>query len=55
MVLAYSRVLYLEFTAGRQWMDTIANARLHGETRRVPAEAFKEERPLPHYPHYGAQ
>ncbi len=41
-------------TAGRQWMDTIANVRLHGETRKVPAEAFKEERsrlgPLPALP-----
>lgn len=32
-------------TAARHWMDTVANARVHGETRKVPAELFKEERP----------
>ncbi len=38
-------------TAGRQWMDTIANVRIHGETRKPPQELFLIEksalRPLP--------
>jgi transposase len=28
----------------RHWLDTIANVRIHGETRRKPVEMFKEER-----------
>lgn len=32
-------------TAARHWMDSIANVRVHGETKRVPAEAFAEEKP----------
>ena len=36
-------------TAGRLWMDEVANRRVHAVTRRVPDEMFKEEtlRPLP--------
>jgi hypothetical protein len=41
--------------AARQWLDTIANVRIHGETRKKPAELFKEEkarlRPLPPHPY----
>ena len=29
----------------RQWLDEIANVRVHGETRRRPVEMFEEERP----------
>ena len=32
-------------TAGRQWMDTIANVRIHGETRKPPKELFAVEKP----------
>lgn len=28
----------------RRWLNDVANARVHGETRRVPAEALAEER-----------
>jgi transposase len=31
--------------AVRQWLDTVANLRLHGETRRKPREHFDEEKP----------
>ena len=31
--------------AGRQWLDTVANVRLHGETHRQPADLFAEEKP----------
>jgi transposase len=27
------------------WLDTVANARTHGETKRVPAELLQEEKP----------
>ncbi|MBU1495191.1 MAG: IS21 family transposase [Actinobacteria bacterium] len=27
------------------WVDTVANVRIHGETRKKPVELFKEERP----------
>ncbi|MBD3337063.1 MAG: IS21 family transposase [Candidatus Eisenbacteria bacterium] len=37
--------------AGREWLDTVANVRIHGETRRRPVDLFEEEkaklRPLP--------
>ena len=33
-------------TAARIWLDTIANIRIHGETRKRPAELLQEE--LPH-------
>jgi transposase len=37
--------------AGRNWMDTVANVRLHGETKCKPLERFAQEksrlRPLP--------
>lgn len=37
--------------AARQWMDTVANVRIHGETRCKPIERFAQEksllRPLP--------
>jgi len=37
--------------AAREWLDTIANVRIHGETRRRPVDLFSEERerlaPLP--------
>ncbi len=39
----------------RQWLDTIANVRIHGETRKKPVELFEEEkprlRPLPPHPY----
>ena len=35
----------------REWLDTVANVRIHGETRRRPVELFEQERdrlqPLP--------
>jgi len=38
-------------TVARQWLDTVANVRIHGETRRKPVEMFCEEKasllPLP--------
>lgn len=41
-------------TAARHWMDAIANVRIHGETRKQPAELFLIEqpalRPLPPVP-----
>jgi transposase len=41
--------------AARQWLDTVANVRIHGETRRKPIEMFQEERasllPLPPHPY----
>jgi transposase len=40
--------------AARQWMDTVANVRKHGETQQVPAEMLAQERsalrPLPPLP-----
>lgn len=40
--------------AARHWLDTIANVRVHGETRKQPAVLFEEERsfllPLPTNP-----
>jgi transposase len=30
--------------AAREWLDTIANVRVHGETRRRPVDLFAEER-----------
>jgi transposase len=32
--------------AARQWMDTVANLRLHGETHCKPLERFAQEKPL---------
>ena len=32
--------------AARQWVDTVANVRLHGETRCKPIERFVQEKPL---------
>jgi len=32
--------------AARQWLDTVANVRLHGETRCKPIERFAQEKPL---------
>ncbi len=41
--------------AARQWLDTVANVRLHGETHRQPIELFAEEKLQPLHPHpYGA-
>ena len=41
--------------AGRIWQETIANVRIHGETKRRPVDMFAEERPslqpLPAYPY----
>jgi transposase len=39
--------------AARRWLDTVANVRLHGSTKRQPAELFKVEklRPLPDQPY----
>jgi hypothetical protein len=31
---------------GRKWLDTVANRRVHSTTRRIPAEAFEEEKPF---------
>jgi transposase len=31
-------------TAARQWMDSIANVRIHGETRKRPLDLFAEEK-----------
>jgi len=31
--------------AARHWLDTIANVRIHGETRKRPLELFEKERP----------
>ncbi|MFQ5560494.1 MAG: IS21 family transposase [Nitrospinota bacterium] len=40
--------------AGRRWLDSIANVRIHGETKEPPAELFEKERnslrPLPENP-----
>ncbi len=37
------------------WVDTVANVRIHGETRKRPVDLFPEEKarllPLPAYPH----
>lgn len=39
----------------RHWLDTVANVRVHGETRKKPIEMFQEERasllPLPPHPY----
>jgi len=39
----------------RHWLDTVANVRTHGETRRKPVEMFEEEKasllPLPPHPY----
>jgi transposase len=32
--------------AARQWMDTVANVRIHGETGQKPIERFDQEKPL---------
>ena len=41
--------------AARLWLDTIANVRIHGETRKKPVEMFAEERAclsrLPSFPY----
>jgi hypothetical protein len=43
--------------AGREWLDTVANVRIHSTTRRRPVERFAEERPrlapLPPHPDDG--
>jgi len=31
--------------AARQWLDSVANVRLHGSTKRKPVELFQEEKP----------
>jgi len=31
--------------AAKIWLDTVANVRIHGETRKKPVELFEEERP----------
>jgi len=40
--------------AAKQWLDTIANVRIHGETRKPPVELWQQEKPyltpLPPYP-----
>jgi len=39
----------------RQWMENVANVRIHGTTRKTPVEMFEEERPklqaLPLFPY----
>jgi transposase len=41
--------------AARHWLDTIANQRIHGETRQRPVELFEEEKtslhPMPENPY----
>lgn len=41
--------------AVREWSETVANVRIHGETHRKPVEMFEEEKasllPLPHHPY----
>ena len=41
--------------AARHWLDTVANVRIHGETRRKPSDLFDEEKamllPLPPHPY----
>ena len=39
--------------AAHTWLETVANVRIHGETRRKPLEIFQEEKPslLPLPPH----
>ena len=32
--------------AARNWLDTIANVRMHGETRQKPLDLFEKERPF---------
>jgi transposase len=32
-------------TAGRLWLDSVANVRLHGATRQTPRERFQNEKP----------
>ena len=34
--------------AARHWLDTIANQRIHGETRQPPVELFEQEKALLH-------
>ncbi len=34
--------------AAREWLDTIANVRIHGETHKRPVDLFKEEQPRLH-------
>jgi transposase len=42
-------------TAARQWLDTVANVRLHGQTHRRPIDLFAEEKLQPLHPQaYGA-
>jgi transposase len=40
--------------AARQWLDTVANVRVHGETRQKPTEIWQQEKPslspLPMHP-----
>jgi transposase len=40
-------------TAAQQWLDTVANVRLHGQTHRRPNDLFTEEQPRlrPLHPH----
>lgn len=44
--------------AARQWLETVANVRIHGSTKRPPAELFQTEkpklRPLPLRPYDGS-
>ena len=51
MVLCYSRLIEAVNPAARQWLDTVANVRVHGETRVKPLERFASEKtalkPLP--------
>ena len=51
MVLCYSRLIEAVYPAARQWLDTVANVRVHGETRVKPLERFASEKtslkPLP--------
>ena len=34
-----------QLTAARQGLDTVANVRIHGSTRRQPCELFQTEKP----------
>jgi len=41
--------------AARQWINTVANVRIHGETKKKPVDLFQQEMaslsPLPQYPY----
>ena len=38
-------------TGARQWLDTVANLRIHGETHSTPMDLFTQEKLQPLHPH----